>query len=498
MSRYLTIMEVSQKQAYIFASKELKNNIANSETIEWVMSSEYFETIVSDKEIYNKEDNYVYSGGGHVVLEFSDKNRAFSFVKIITSTIRQEYPGIEVFAKTQEYDESVDAGKNVKLLTAALEKKKSLRDAAFHQGSFGVEVIDSNTLKPLLACDEEKKNKIKLDTIDNCVEENGYRNAYSFQDLGGTKHDSNFIAVVHIDGNAMGKRVEQLYEENKDLAWNDYKVKLDEFSTKIDSDFKSAYKTMVKKVATNLNEKEKGLGKKLSLKNNYFPVRRIITAGDDICFVSEGRIGIECAVEFIKSLNKLGYHACAGIAIVHQKYPFYRAYELAELLCSNAKRFGASLSADGTGFDISCVDWHIEFGEVKDSLEEIRNQYVTLDAENQNRYLHMRPYIVNASDDILAKEKIRRYKHFKAIICKMLNNEDKYANSRLKGLRSVLKKGEVETKHYLKFHKINSIVEDFAGDINESGETFVTTADGISRSVLFDAIELMDTYIELK
>ena len=109
MSRYLTIMEVSQKQAYIFASKELRNNIANSETIEWVMSSEYFETIVSDKDIYNKEDNYVYSGGGHVVLEFSDKNRAFSFVKIITSTIRQEYPGIEVFAKTQEYDESVDA-----------------------------------------------------------------------------------------------------------------------------------------------------------------------------------------------------------------------------------------------------------------------------------------------------------------------------------------------------------------------------------------------------
>lgn len=496
MSRYLTIMEVSQKQAYIFASNALKDNIANSETIEWVMSSEYFEKIICDKNIYNRADNYVYSGGGHVVLEFPEESRSFSFVKKVTSTIRQEYPGIEVFAKTQEYDEAIDAGQNVKLLTAALEKKKSLRKAAFHQGSFGVEVIDRNTLNPIFAHEVGQKQEIKLDTIDYMVEECGYRNVTSFHDLGGTKHDSNFIAVVHIDGNAMGKKVEQLYEENKTLAWNDYKVKLDEFSTKIDRDFKSAYGSMVQKVATNL--KEKGLDKKLGLKNNYFPIRRIITAGDDICFVSEGRIGIECAVESIKSLNKLGYHACAGIAIVHQKYPFYKAYELAELLCSNAKKFGAGFSKDGTGFDISCVDWHIEFGEIKDSLDEIRNQYVTLDAKRQDRYLHMRPYIVDATEDILAKEKIRQYRHFNAIINKIIKNEEDYANGRLKGLRSVLKKGEVETKHYLKFHKITGIIEDFTGAVNDSGEVFVTTADGISRSVLFDAIELMDTYIGLE
>ncbi len=496
MSRFLTIMEVSQKQAYIFASNALKDNIANSETIEWVMSSDYFEKVIKDEKIYNKADNYVYSGGGHVVLEFPESSRAIAFAKRITSVIRKEYPGIEVFAKTLEYDESIDAGKNIKLLTAALEKKKSLRAAAFHQGSFGVEVIDRNTLKPVLAEEAEEKHKMELNTIDYLVEECGYRNAVSFHDLGGSKNDSNFIAVVHIDGNAMGKRVEELYEENKSLDWNAYKVKLDEFSTKIDCDFKSAYGSMVKKVAENLTEK--GLDEKLSLKNNYFPVRRIITAGDDICFVSEGRIGIECAVEFIRALNQLGYHACAGISIVHQKYPFYRAYELAELLCSNAKKFGADFSKDGTGFDISCVDWHIEFGEIRDSLEEIRSRYITLDAKEQNRFLHMRPYIVHASDDILVKEKNRQYRHFSTVINKILQNEKAYSNGRLKELRGVLKKGEVETKHYLKFHKISSIAADFTGNVNDSDEVFVTTSDGISRSILFDAIELMDTYIGLE
>ena len=45
--------------------------------------------------------------------------------------------------------------------------------------------------------------------------------------------------------------------------------------------------------------------KELNLKDSFFPVRRIITAGDDICFVSEGKIGIECAVEYMKALWKL-------------------------------------------------------------------------------------------------------------------------------------------------------------------------------------------------
>lgn len=90
---------------------------------------------------------------------------------------------------------------------------------------------------------------------------------------------------------------------------------------------------------------EKGVLKGLNLKDRNFPVRRIITAGDDICFVTEGRIGIECAVAFIKALSKRknkedgeGYAACGGVAIVHQKYPFYQAYELAEMLWQSCEK----------------------------------------------------------------------------------------------------------------------------------------------------------------
>lgn len=48
MSKCLTILEVSQKQNYIFASNKVKNNIVNSAVIAYVLSAEYIGEILSE------------------------------------------------------------------------------------------------------------------------------------------------------------------------------------------------------------------------------------------------------------------------------------------------------------------------------------------------------------------------------------------------------------------------------------------------------------------
>ncbi|MBQ9887300.1 MAG: hypothetical protein IJM37_10665 [Lachnospiraceae bacterium] len=331
--------------------------------------------------------------------------------------------------------------------------------------------------------------------------------------MGGSKNESNFIAVVHIDGNAMGKRVENLYDETlRNMKWPEFKCKIKEFSQSIDEAFKQAYFNTVCSVVKNIEE---GNLKDLELDKGFLPIRRIITEGDDICFVTEGRIGVECAAIFIKELSKAevknsvdgkGYAACAGVAIVHQKYPFYKAYELAESLCSNAKRFGAELSKDGSGSDISAIDWHIEYGEIKDTLEEIRLNYTTKDG---NR-LEMRPYIVSSADEIMTKEKIRQYEKFRKLISGFIDEDMDYARGKLKSLRGILKEGEDAAKHFLVFNKIEDVTLDsYQGifvdvDTDKIGsgkgldrKVFVETSDKIKRSVLFDAIELSDTFIKL-
>lgn len=272
---------------------------------------------------------------------------------------------------------------------------------------------------------------------------------------------------------------------------------------------------MVEEVANRINE---GKLQELDLKHSNFPVRRIITAGDDICFVSEGRIGIECAAVFLKKLKKQNYSACAGVAIVHQKYPFYRAYELAESLCSNAKKFVANIDPDDKNISrhVSAIDWHIEYGEMKESLEEIREMYEIQDPTDPSR-LELRPYIVeiveapeSIKENIKKKEDLRWYENFKKLMKKFSSEEISYARGKIKELRSYLKQGENAAKYYMKRNLIDElsliayqgIYKDvdpkkvFTGNPLERN-IFEQTKDEKKRCLLFDAIEILDTFIAL-
>ncbi len=511
MGRYLTIIEVSQKQAYIFAVNKLKENIRRSYEIAYITSPVYMQKAVDESaEKVNVERQLVYTGGGHTILEFSSKEEAYALVKSLTKKVLKEVPEIELFAKTVSYDENRSPGENVKVLTATLEKKKSIRRESFHQETFGIEAVDVNTGKPK----QVRECKLKLPNESEEIP-GGYTAVTEFEKLGNTKDKRSFIAVVHIDGNSMGKRVEALTESCKD--WNEYKCRMRSFSEAIANDFMASYQEMQRMVANNITTHHlDDLDLQDEDESLRFPVRRVICEGDDICFVSEGRIGIECAVAFLKALSRKvnkedgnTYSACAGVALVHQKYPFYRAYELAEKLCRNAKYFGASLGTDGTSQGISAIDWHIEYGELQDSLEDSRRAYYTRDGKR----LELRPYIVTASQEFLEKEKIRQYRNFKKLITRMEDCREAYGRSRLKTLRHVLKQGSASAEHYLTFHKIESlkrsVYQDIYVDVDYenfkigSGEglegmIFTKTNDGVDRCLLFDVIEMMDTYLGLE
>ncbi|MCQ2517555.1 MAG: hypothetical protein MJ119_02235 [Lachnospiraceae bacterium] len=509
--RVLTILEVSQKQAYIFASNELKKNIENSSVIAYVLSPEYIEKTLKDTG-YSDKDNMVYAGGGHTILTFADKEKAIECTAKLTGQIYKDFDSLNIFAKTIEYDESKTVKDNLSELTKGLEAKKALRKAAFHQGSFGIEAIDSRTLLPVdvnsSKNSEDKEEMIKInENAEKKYYPEEYNIAYKFEDLGGSKSDSNFISVVHIDGNGMGKRVDELYEHIDQNDFDAARKKLRDFSESIDRQFKESFKEMAQVIANNLQNGSLRDG--LSLKKKNFPIRKVIIAGDDVCFVTEGRIGIECAVQFIKCLNKKqnevdkkGYAACAGVAVVHQKYPFFKAYELAESLCSNAKSFNATIHPDDNGQSLSSIDWHIEYGEIGDSVDDIRETYKTAD----NNRLEMRPYIISGPDDVMNKMFYNTFSQFRKVMKNIMKTEGNFSTGKIKELRNALKLGEVRTKQYIAFNLMDSILVE-GKELTEGNKSlqeavnkdaFVEGYDGVKHSILFDAIELMDTYIMLE
>mgnify|MGYP000590169374 FL=1 len=496
MKKLLLIMEVSQKQAYIFKNKELKKNIDASYTIDEITSSGYFEKYFL--EYYNKEKNLVYSGGGHTILVFDNdveendntgkENQAVRFAKKLSKQIFCDYDGLEVFIKIMDYNENDDPSKNIQNLMKKLEEKKAIRRASFRQGTFGMEVLQ-----------EKKGAKTRREEKMEGEEITPYKLVTQLEKLGGNKDDNNFIAVVHIDGNLMGKKVQKndevidgiLKPQGNKLTSGEkldiYRAEKQKFSKDIDDLFQDAYNDMqnvVKKQIENGNLKDLSLEetKENGEKQINFPIRRIIRAGDDICFVSEGKIGIECAVEYMKALWKRSEgenSACAGVAIVHQSYPFYKAYEIAESLCSSAKKYNASLDKEGCA-NACAIDWHIEYGEMYGGLDEIRKHYVDADGKS----ILARPYFVCGKPEYEGKAGNRTYTNFKqtmeemeyALHNKCEDEEDRMiARRKLKELRTYLKESEEAVDAYFKKSRLDQYLT--KNDKN------------------FDVIEVMDTYI---
>lgn len=517
MKKLLLIMEVSQKQAYIFKNKELKKNIDASYTIDEITSSGYFEKYFP--EYYNKEKNLVYSGGGHTILVFDNdveendntgkENQAVRFAKKLSKQIFCDYDGLEVFIKIMDYDEKAEPSENIQNLMQKLEEKKAIRRASFRQGTFGMEVSKGEAERVFDSEKKEKEAEQRKKDAENRREKRireekkkiqeeettHYELVTQLEKLGGNKDDNNFIAVVHIDGNLMGKKVQENDKELRKILdrisdpekkLDMYREKKQEFSEKIDKLFKGAYSDMqdaVKKQIENGNLKDLSLEEVVNEEKQInFPVRRIITAGDDICFVSEGRIGIECAVEYMKALWKRSEgenSACAGVAIVHQSYPFYKAYEIAESLCSSAKKYNASLDKEGCA-NACAIDWHIEYGEMYGGLDEIRKHYVDADGKS----ILARPYFVCGKAEYEGKAGNRTYADFKqtmeemeyALHNKCEDEEDRMiARRKLKELRTYLKESDEAVDAYFKKSRLDQYLT--KNDKN------------------FDVIEVMDTYI---
>ena len=495
MKKLLLIMEVSQKQAYIFKNKELKKNIDASYTIDEITSSGYFKKYFP--EYYNEEKNLVYSGGGHTILVFDNdveendntgkENQAVRFAKKLSKQIFCDYDGLEVFIKIMDYDENAEPSENIQNLMKMLEEKKAIRRASFRQGTFGMEVLQ-----------EKKDAKTRREEKMEGEEITPYKLVTQLEKLGGNKDDNNFIAVVHIDGNLMGKKVQEndevidgiLKPQGNKLTSGEkldiYRAEKQKFSKDIDDLFQDAYNDMqnvVKKQIENGNLKDLSLEEVVNgEKQINFPIRRIIRAGDDICFVSEGRIGIECAVEYMKALwkrSKGENSACAGVAIVHQSYPFYKAYEIAESLCSSAKKYNASLDKEGCA-NACAIDWHIEYGEMYGGLDEIRKHYVDADGKS----ILARPYFVCGDEKYEGKAGNRTYADFKqtmeemeyALHNKCEDEEDRMiARRKLKELRTYLKESDEAVDAYFKKSRLDQYLT--KNDKN------------------FDVIEVMDTYI---
>ncbi|MDF5732510.1 MAG: hypothetical protein PUP92_32065 [Rhizonema sp. PD38] len=224
-------------------------------------------------------------------------------------------------------------------------------------------LISTETKQKLKAV--SKANQKLQDIFAEVVDAKIYQFPFRTDHLGRSDGESSYAAIVHADGNGMGKRFQKYGKEAQNNR--EYIQRIRDFSKSVEQAGLNALKAVAQVIIKSIQQ-GKVVGKLGEFNLNakyYLPFRPLVYGGDDITFVCEGRLGLELAALFLKAFEKQPVAdgqpltACAGVCVVKTHYPFVRAYEISENLCKEAKTFVKDERQEYGADYFSAIDWHL-------------------------------------------------------------------------------------------------------------------------------------------
>lgn len=539
----LTLIDVRRVQSYLFNANELRQNLGASLLVEQATHEWIIQHLPPRHNVKWEDENYnatyngktiegdaldaevIFMGGANAAILFESCLKANDFTKSYTRHVLLNAPGLEVAAGHTDCEwgqpnslqnaweklqnQVMPIRKEGRAISQMLPGLAVTAECAFT----GLPAVEDMWRLPdrgddLVLVSAEVQAKRKPETVKAAKKRltsllppgETFEYPDDLEKLGGEKGRSRYIAVVHADGNGMGKRIKEntTDENNRKMV-----EKMREFSGALNDAGLKAMKTVADWVR-GMPEEVKGKDyivrdrwERDELKfDTYLPLRPIVFGGDDVTFVCEGRLGLALAAKFLEAFHVQTHlpdgkpvYACAGVAIVQHNYPFARAYKLAEDLTQAAKK---QAKKDDDQKRASLIHWHISTTGLTLDWDDIhwREFEVTLGDEKQTKTgdLLLRPLIVNKADEVRIQESWRNWDIFKAQL-KTFRKDDAWKGRRnkLKELRETLRQGEGAVKDFTKVH--GQLPQVIAGqNAHETGWYGL-------RCVYFDALEADDWFI---
>jgi hypothetical protein len=527
MTEYtVTLIDTSGIQDYIFSSNSLQHNIGASglvhcATHDWVYEElvqlektnvnsggEFYPEVAIENGDLNSE--LVYAGGGNSVILFSSKELAVTFTRKLTRRVLLEAPGLQLIAAHKNFNWNTD--KLTQTLTDAVHAaNKKKHDRIFSSPVLGLGVtaecqytdMPAVEIRPesgrrdstkkvrissgvaakwnfFIPANEKLHHKFRMRT--------GLKYISRFDDFG-TKHESSYIAVVHTDGNRMGKRVQHIARQNSDDN-RKYIKAIRAFSESVEKQTAKALQASIDQLTASIDNGK--IGDVIEINNNTLPFRPLVFGGDDIAFVCDGRLGLTLTEFYLRKLTSPDSElsdgkpmsARAGIAIVKSHYPFSRAAALAEELAKSAKHY--INKQQNYGSDISAMDWHFAASGPISGMDDIRKREYTGQFDPDSR-LYMRPVRLGKS----VGSDWHSWNTFTRIIRQFRSTEWTERRNKLMSLREALRAGPETVEQFLIAYKIDGLPE------IENNPDSVYTGWVDNQCTCFDAIEALDFFIPL-
>ena len=344
-------------------------------------SQKAFERMMQDEKCAARyAGEVVYEGGGNFFVLYKDKETCIEINKIFTRKLLKELYTLKVLCTYIELESG---------LVNFIEDRKKLYEK--HRISEAEESVicpvntlpfvqvDEVTSLPLTKYNENTRKKVSTEAEAKLAKHlDVYNEKYGEKDLDKLvtrKGEESLLAVVYIDGNNMGAKVQNVL--GTETSYDQCVKKLRETSEFIQKNY---VEDRIKDIDQMLEEKAKK-GKKKAGK------RLVVFAGDEINLICNARDAYDIAKTYLKGLHQVSWKdstepcsACAGIAIFHSHAPYAQAYKVAEECCESGKtrmkKLEKAREKEGKSKEVCYIDVHYCQKGIGMSLDDIREKEV--------------------------------------------------------------------------------------------------------------------------
>lgn len=498
----LAIYDVSGIQEYIFASSRMRENIGASKIVGEVLK-EHLPQIMEQKwpnkaEVLtawdDPDNNYnfhidrnehvkaevIYIGGGNAIVAFQDADDYHAVNQSLAKRLIEVSYTLSLAVASIETDFS-DFVADKKWLDQQLECVKARMQRQRPPGAFPISEQEGMTGLPVTNVVEEGKELRPMSTVQRLKSEASEHHrrevipfpegvkrpgrwAFEMEELIQGKDEDSYVAVVHIDGNGMGKQLREKLQETAGSSYAEAVMTMRKMSKKISGEYREIFDKVIHEMLA-----VEGVAAK-----EYLQIRPLIMDGDDLTFVCKASWGVPLAALLLREMEKkshsgepgqLSLSACAGVALVHSHFPFNIAYEVAEECCRKAK---AKRVAEGD------MGGFIDFKLVRGSNPQ----------EDYDTRVCNRPYRIGSNQDFLHWTKPDDFGFLAGCMRQLASG--KWPRSRMEKLYAAYLGQPEQLQLYLEECKTRKYRLD---DLYEKGASI-----GEASPSIFDGLELLDAF----
>jgi hypothetical protein len=351
------LFEASSIQQFVFASNRLKEIVGASELVEALCG----DLLDSALQATHAEGRVTFSrkAGGAFFAFFDDLGTRDEFATLWPLVVQQHAPGLTfVAARGSGASEAAAfasakrpffASRNVPPVQLPMAGPFALRNQRTGMPAVAIrgydrEAVDASTSRKLdLSSGRSLAGRCSSKSELNWPIQLSAELESDDEDVMPYRGEKQWLALIHADGNGLGQLLIRLDKEWQDAS--DFRARFSAVSTAVSRATEKAVQEAVTRVL------------EPAASGHLLPARPIILGGDDLTMLVRADLALDftqafleefeerTGVEFDVLRTKAGYDAlperltaCAGIAYMDARRPFYLAYGLANNLCKIAKK----------------------------------------------------------------------------------------------------------------------------------------------------------------